>query len=115
LLPSSPRVDRDLRLLDDGVEDTPPCTFPGAEGTGSERGGSSDGAGVVVIGGGVGVARVDGAIGMAFKLTFLFCQSPCMDLLRALGPWLVVVRIINRRGSGKRGYDENGKVVPICP
>src|SRR5712675_3105296 len=31
LLPSSPRVDRDLRLLDDGAEDTP-STFPEGEG-----------------------------------------------------------------------------------
>ena len=78
LLPSSPRVDRDLRLLGGGVGDTP-STFPGAEGTGSEREGPSDGAGV-------GVARVDGAIGMAFKLILLFCQSPCIDLLRHYVP-----------------------------
>jgi len=45
----------------------------------------------------------DGAIGMTFKLTFLFCQSPYIDLLRAIGHWLVVVRIVNRREEQVRG------------
>jgi hypothetical protein len=84
LLPSSPRVDRSLRLFGRVVEDAP-SVFPETEGTGSGRGGSSEGADV---GGGVEGALVDGTVCVAFKLTFLLCQRPCVDLLRALGPWL---------------------------
>lgn len=89
LLPSSPRVNRSLRLLEGAVEDTF-SEFSEAEGTGSARGGSSElGPDVGGGGGGVGgVALGDGAVGVVFKLTFLLCQRPCMDLLRALGPWL---------------------------
>jgi hypothetical protein len=91
LLPSSPRVDRSLRLLCKVVEGGgTPSTVPEAGGgTGSERGVSSEGVDVDVDGGEVRVALVSGAVGVvAFKLTFRFCQRPCMDLLRALGPWL---------------------------
>jgi hypothetical protein len=93
LLPSSPRVDRILRLFCELVEGTgAPSTTPEAGGTGSGRGGScgsSEGIDVDIAGGGVGVALVDGTVcDVAFKLTFLLCQRPCMDLLRALGPWL---------------------------
>jgi hypothetical protein len=34
------------------------------------------------------VALVDGVVAAASRFTFLLCQGPCMDLLRALGPWL---------------------------
>ena len=91
LLPSSPRVDRSFRLLCELAEDTgTPSTAPEAGGgTGSERGVSSEGVDVDVGGGEAGVALVDGAVCVvAFRLTFLLCQRPCMDLLRALGPWL---------------------------
>ena len=101
LLPSSPRVDRSLRLLCELVDGTStgtgvPSTAPrAAGGTGSAagRGGSSEGVDVDVGGGGVGVALAlvdDGTVCcvVAFKLTFLLCQRPCIDLLRALGPWL---------------------------
>jgi hypothetical protein len=93
LLPSSPRVDRSLRLVCELVlveGAGAPSTVPEVGGgIGSERGGSSEGVDVDVGGGETGVAVVDGAVGVvAFKLTFLFCQRPCMDLLRALGPWL---------------------------
>lgn len=93
LLPSSARVDRSLRLVCELVlieGAGAPSAVPGAGGgIGSERGGSSEGVDVDVGGGETGVAVVDGAAGVvAFKLTFLFCQRPCMDLLRALGPWL---------------------------
>jgi hypothetical protein len=91
LLPSSPRVDRSLRLLCKvvGGGGTPSTVPDAGRGTGSERGVSSEGVDVDVGGGEVGVALVDGAVGVvAFRLTFRFCQRPCMDLLRALGPWL---------------------------
>lgn len=104
LLPSSPRVDRILRLLCELVEGgtgtgtggVPSTAAPKAGGgTGSAgRGGSSEGGvDVDVGGGGVGVALalVDGGTVccvVAFKLTFLLCQRPCIDLLRAFGPWL---------------------------
>ena len=93
LLPSSPRVDRSLRLLCKVVEGggTPSAVPEAGRRTGSGRGVSSEGVDVDVDvgGGGVGAVLVDGAVGVvAFKLTFRFCQRPCMDLLRALGPWL---------------------------
>jgi len=89
LLPSSPRVDRSLRLLCElvgGGTGIFPSTAPEAGGgTGSGRGGSSEGVDVDVdVGGGdVGVALVDGTVCcvVAFKLTFLLCQRPCIDLL----------------------------------
>jgi hypothetical protein len=90
LLPSSPRVDRSLRLLCELVEGgTGVCsTAPSAGGTGSGRGGSSEGVDVDVDGGDVGVVLVDGTVCcvVAFKLTSP--KRPCIDLLRALGPWL---------------------------
>ena len=91
LLPSSPRVDRSFRLLCALAEDTgTPSTVPEAGGgTGSERGVSSEGVDGDVGGGEAGVALLGSAVCVvAFRLTFLLCQRPCMDLLRALGPWL---------------------------
>jgi hypothetical protein len=91
LLPSSPRVDRSLRLLCEVVG------VPSAAGGGIESGrggGSSQGVDVDVdVGGGgwgVAVAVVDGTVCVvvAFRLTLRLCQRPCIDLLRALGPWL---------------------------
>ena len=68
----------------------PSTTTPEAGGgTASGRGGSSEGVDVEVGRGGVGVALVDGtACVVEFKLTFRLCQRSCIDLLRALGPWL---------------------------
>jgi hypothetical protein len=91
LLPSSPRVNRSLRLLCEvvGGGGTPSVVPEAGRRTNSERGVSSEGVDVDVGGGGVGAVLVDGGVGVvAFKLTFRFCQRPCMDLLRALGPWL---------------------------
>ena len=99
LLTSSPRVDRSLRLLCElvvgagsgaGVASTAPAE--------AGRGGSSEGVDVDGGGGGVGVgvalALVDGPVCcvVAFKLTFFLCQRPCIDLLRALGPWLTLCK-----------------------
>jgi hypothetical protein len=72
LLPSSPRVDRSLRLLCELVGGgTGVCsTAPKAGGTGSGRGGSSEGVDVDVGGGDVGVALVGTVCCVvAFKLT----------------------------------------------
>jgi hypothetical protein len=94
LLPSSPRVDRSLRLLCELVEGTGTGGVPSAapeagDGTGSGRGGSSEGVDVDGGGGGGVAALVDGTVCVVeFRLTFLFCQRPCIDLLSALGPWL---------------------------
>ena len=103
LEPSSPRVDRDLRLLCElvegggtGVPSTAPKAGGGGTGGSAGRGGSSEGVDVGGGGGGAGVALapalVDGTdccvVVVAFKLTFFLCQRPCIDLLRALGPWL---------------------------
>jgi hypothetical protein len=101
-LPPSSRVERSFRLLDDAVvvEGTS-SALP--EAAGSRRGGSSEGVEVGGPGGVVGVevvALVEGTVGAAFKLTFLLCQRPCIDLLRALGPWLTRREDCNRR----RGY-----------
>ena len=98
LEPSSPRVDRSLRLLCElvgGGGTAVPSTAPkaGDGGSGGSAGRASEGVDVSEgRGGGVGVALVlvDVAVCcvvvVAFKLTFFLCQIPCIDLLRALGP-----------------------------
>ena len=107
LEPSSPRVDRSLRLLCEivgggggtAVPSTAPKAAGGGTGGSAGRGGSFEGVDVGGGGGGgVGVAPapalviVDGTVccvvDVEFKLTFFLCQRPCIDLLRALGPWL---------------------------
>lgn len=96
LLPSSPRVDRSLRLLCEPVGGAPSTTAPQAgDGAVSGRGGSSGGVDVEVGGAGgdadAGVVAlvVDGTVCVVeFRLTFRLCQRPCIDLLSALGPWL---------------------------
>jgi hypothetical protein len=105
LEPSSPRVDRSLRLLCElvegggtGVPSTAPKAGGGGTGGSAGRGGSSEGVDVGGGGGGadmaLALAPVDGTVCcvvvVAFKLTFFLCQRPqaCIDLLRALGPWL---------------------------
>jgi len=88
VLPLSLHIKHSLHLLDWAViVDSAFSVFLEEGGTGSGRGGSSEGV-EVGTGGGVGVALVDGAVAAAFRFTFLLCQRPCMDLLRALGPWL---------------------------
>ena len=116
MLPSSPRVERSLRLPDGAaVVEGASSAFPEERGTGSGRGGSSEGV-EVGTGGGVGVALVDGAVAAAFKFTFLLCQRPCMDLLRALGPWLTRCEdcyrqrrtcVVNLNGGG-------APISPLC-
>ena len=100
LEPTSPRVDRSLRLpceVVGGGGTVVPSTAPKAAGGGSGgsagRGGLSEGVDVGGGGGGgVGVALVvvDNTVCcvvvVAFKLTFFLCQRPCIDLLRAIGP-----------------------------
>ena len=59
LLPSSPRVDRSLRLPEEAVVCGSSSAFPGAGGTGSGREGSSEGGVEVDVGSGVGAALAD--------------------------------------------------------
>jgi hypothetical protein len=109
VLPSSPRVERSLRLPDGAVVvEGASSAFPEEGGTGSGRGGSSEGV-EVGTGGGVGVALVNGAIAAAFRFTFHLFQRPCMGLLRALGPWLTryencyqwrKIWVVNLNGGG---------------
>ena len=88
VLPSLPCVEHSLCLLDEVVIiDGALSVFLEEGGTGSRYRASSESV-EVSTGGGVGVALVDGAVATAFRFTFLLCQRPCMDLLRALGPWL---------------------------
>lgn len=108
LLPSSPRADRSLRLPEEAVVCGSSSAFPEAGGTESGRGSSSEGGAEVGAGSGVGAALADGAVGVAFKLTFLLCQRPCMDLLRALGPWLTCCEDCNRH-EGRRVVNLNGE------
>jgi len=114
LLPSSPRVDRSLRLPEDVVVCGSSSALPEAGGTESGRGGSSEGSAEVGAGGGEGAALADGAVEVAFKLTFLLCQRPCMDLLRALGPWLTCCEDRNQH-EGRKVVNLNGEGVPISP
>ena len=89
LLPPSPRVDRSLRLLCELVEGGGtgvPSTAPragGGSGSTAGRGGSSEGGVNVDIGVGVALSLVEGiaCLVVVFRLTFLLCQRPCIDLL----------------------------------
>jgi hypothetical protein len=87
LLPSSPRVDRSLRLLCELVEGDPGVcsTAPKAGGTGSGRGGSSGGVDVDVDGKCRGGTRRWHRL-LRCGIQVDFPQRPCIDLLRALGP-----------------------------
>ena len=67
----------------------------------ASRGGSSEGGAEVGAGSGVGAVLADGAVRVAFKLTFLLCQRPCMDLLRALGSWLTCCEDCNQQEDGE--------------
>ena len=84
VLPLSPCIECSLRLLEAIVVDGTSSVFPEEGGAGSGCRVSLEG---VEVGtrGGVGVALVGGPIAATFRLAFLLCQRPCMNLLRVLG------------------------------